>query len=467
MTKKNEDPDYQPISIGIAKVNDVGNALKTLLGLVLPLLGLPLLFFQFEDEGHLRVQAALCLVNLIIVVAWAVILGLGLYKIGFTDDKSLNRYCDELRIVPRGKRTVRETAEFHNERVNILVDQLKKWVILYAMSLAIVYSAFLFEIYLRLIIKESPNNPGFFYAKVLQDVFNFLSAICLYLGFKILYDRTLDDNNVQSKRTFFIPIATISIFILLYVLGIGSFSSVPGNRGRDKALSEALTDISRVSNQYVGNANNRASDSIKNIQGIAENHSNSTTNFSASNRESPIETLNRIVDETNNYKQKIDDEAKDGMIGAFQLYESKPEIFLPNLVGLFIGCVNALAMFLLFGRYISMEHLINNTKAGRPYTIVTVIVIYILPIYALVQPLFGSFQISAFGNRFGFANFVFAACLVGKFAFLYFTWLYMSNRNMHFYLHSVVSYNGISPEFKNYFKFESQIENIEGNEKTD
>ncbi len=126
---------------------------------------------------------------------------------------------------------------------------------------------------------------------------------------------------------------------------------------------------------------------------------------------------------------------------------------LLNRFDLFVGLANGLSMTLLFGKYVSIEQSLNETKmfnkvfehVFHPFskmqyrTIISFGIVFILPIYALAQPLFGSFKIDAFGNSEYFQTGVYAACLLGKICFLHLTYILISQKLFHFYFYGAVA----------------------------
>jgi hypothetical protein len=123
-----------------------------------------------------------------------------------------------------------------------------------------------------------------------------------------------------------------------------------------------------------------------------------------------------------------------------------------NIILLIIGSFNGLTFALLFGRYISMEHQLWKVKKGNYNNFIKWGIVIILPMYALAQPLFGSFNINAFGSPKNFANVVFFICLIGKAFFFYVTWLFIEKRLMHYYLHLVLVNHGVPKDFDSCFE---------------
>lgn len=141
-----------------------------------------------------------------------------------------------------------------------------------------------------------------------------------------------------------------------------------------------------------------------------------------------------------------------------------------NRYDLLSGAVNGLGMFLLFGRYVSLDQslrktvLFNNSfrdlfrpfrrvfqsDTERPYTkAVSFAIVFLLPIYALAQPLFGSLNIKLYGeDPKVFQNAVYGICLVGKICFFYVTYLLVRKKLLHLYLYGLVSQVGNFPELE-------------------
>lgn len=136
-----------------------------------------------------------------------------------------------------------------------------------------------------------------------------------------------------------------------------------------------------------------------------------------------------------------------------------------NIFDLVAGSANGLAMSLLFGRFVSIEQSIGKTRLFKtvfedifypfssiPYKVlVSFGIIFVLPIYALAQPLFGALKINAFGDPDTFETVVYAVCLVGKICFLHLTYIFVSKRLLHLYLYGLVSKVGNFRELEECF----------------
>lgn len=136
-------------------------------------------------------------------------------------------------------------------------------------------------------------------------------------------------------------------------------------------------------------------------------------------------------------------------------WQANPDSTTSKRFSLIAGMMNGLVMSLLFSRYISLEHFSQNIKEVNYPKFVTMGTIYVLPIYAVVQPLFGAFHISEFGNPEKFANFVFGFCLIGKIFFLYLTWMFIKKKLLHLHLHTLITPHDVPMGYERCFNLES------------
>ncbi len=113
----------------------------------------------------------------------------------------------------------------------------------------------------------------------------------------------------------------------------------------------------------------------------------------------------------------------------------EPSDFIANRFSLIAGIVNGFAMFLLFSRFIAMEFFAKYTTVIRVPIVIRWGILYLLPVYAVIQPLFGTFQIDAFGSHVKFTNIVFFICLIGKTFFAIVIFGFLKRKIIHLYLH--------------------------------
>jgi hypothetical protein len=283
--------------------------------------------------------------------------------LGFKDPEheSIENYNAHLSIA-KDHKDFQKRSKSNSMRVNILAKQLNDNIIFYALTLMVVYLVFFLEG--TGIIPANYSD----YATGVIDIFNFLSAIFLFLAFKVLYDKTLDDNNrgiIYYMDALFLSFFYILIYILLF----------------------------------------RNDDFIK------------------------------IV------------------------CEKKVNVIINDL-GLFSGIVNGLAMSLLFSRFISMEHnfleIFDNPlfKSIKKYRKLLYFgTIFLLPLYAVIQPLFGNFDFTEFGDSKIFESMVFLICFFGKLFFLILFSLYMKNKLIHLYFHIVITKHGVPNDLITCFNF--------------
>jgi hypothetical protein len=78
-------------------------------------------------------------------------------------------------------------------------------------------------------------------------------------------------------------------------------------------------------------------------------------------------------------------------------------------------------------------------------------IVFILPIYALAQPLFGNLQLTEFGDAKVFQTGVFGICLIGKICFFHLSYLLIGQRLLHLYLYGMASNVGNFRELESCF----------------
>ncbi|HEX8736287.1 MAG TPA: hypothetical protein VF721_13245 [Pyrinomonadaceae bacterium] len=391
-------------------------------------------------ETPRQVQLYLVIGNLIAVTLWFVLFRFRKFKfheLKFIDDKNKAEYRKFFKV----KDT--ESVDDKNERVNKLVGQLKLWITGYVVCLMIVYGAFLFDNEcLRkacdsLSEIELSSGRQHYYLKIFQDVFNLISAACLYLGFKVLYNQTLDKKN--KPNIYFFDATFVSlIIIVLYLAYMHSVIYAPQN---NNLPYDTIIKIGNIRDDYVNKVNNTAPKSVVDV-----------LNAGLDAKRLPADSIKEIKQITDKYEKDVNLMAATEMKDVIRAYESSTNDKWANIFGLIIGSFNGLAMSLLFGRYISMEHMINNVKDRTFYDWFSTFTVFLLPIYALAQPLFGAFEINAFGDSRAFANYVFFICLFGKIFFLYFTFDFIRKRKLHYYLHLIINSHDILKNVNDYFE---------------
>ena len=360
-------------------------------------------------------------------------------------------YCELLKVPVTGERDALITSRRKTERVNRLVVQLHNNIVGYAVSLIVVYLLYLldnqwfFETYLPESIHYQYISAAI---KVIIGIFNYLSAVFLYLGFIVLYDKTIKPDDVTPhpyhRNAWIFSIGFLLVYIIFSVTFVTG-SVVGTNPGK------SINSIKDHVKSYDGANLTKADEKLKEVRAIANNNlpapesmdkiDQVSASYANGIKASASETLNKIDEEIASDK-------------------NKPRQIIFNVFYLFIGICNGLAMFLLFGRYVSMGHSVFSMEDGeykeKKYSkSLHFFTIYILPLYALAQPLFGSFEIDAFGPRETFANGVFLVCWIGKIGFLYLTYVFMKTKLMHLYLHTGVNDRGLPQKLVGCFRFDS------------
>ncbi len=374
-------------------------------------------------------------------------------RLELKEGAAAGEYCELLNVESPGETPdAPGMAARKANRVNRLVEQLHNNIIAYAVSLIAVYLLYLFDnqwLFDELLFPERHYHQYISVGiKAAIGVFNYLSAVFLYLGFIVLYDKTIEPDDVTPRpyrrKTLIVSMGFLLIYIIFSVAFVTN-SVVGANPER------SIYNTRKLINDYDTDTSANAKTQLNEIKAI--------TNMKLSDQES----MGKIGQASDSYRkankasaagstEKIDEEIAS--------YKNRLSQVIFNLLYLFIGICNGLAMILLFGRYVSMEHSIFSMDEGeyeaRKYSkLLHFFTIYILPLYALAQPLFGSFEIDAFGPRRIFAIGVFIVCWIGKIGFLYLTYIFMKERWMHLWLHTGVNYRGIPKSLVGCFKFDS------------
>lgn len=114
-------------------------------------------------------------------------------------------------------------------------------------------------------------------------------------------------------------------------------------------------------------------------------------------------------------------------------------LIITHLIRLMGGVYNGVAMSLLFSRFISMEYFFQNSSEGWQRKFYFYGTIIILPLYVVVQPLYGFFNASEIGSAELFKAIVFLVCFWGKLFFLLFIYTMLTKKWIHSYLFMVLS----------------------------
>jgi len=382
---------------------------------------------------------------------------------GYLDNEKKQLYRTLLeRTAKVGEPAPRVDPDTNLVQVNLLVRQLHANIKWYAFFLIIVYLLYLLDngpVFDAVLGGLSYYKYAHLYLNIATGTFNFLSAVFLFLAFKVLYAKTV--NTEDNKPLDYYDKVTIlsGLFLAVYVISSVVIITVsPKSADRSTLLSQIGKDIGAFEKEHgpaaskfvaeVGGIIEASRQGGKTEQVVLGDVKAALTSYEADTDKPAAELLTRI-------RSRID-VSEGEAVGD----PSEFKVVLLKLFQLFIGSFNGLAMALLFGRYVSMEQAIYNMRAGvydsRIYNeVIHIMTIYVLPIYALAQPLFGSFDVNVFGDPRIFANGVFFVCWVGKMFFLYLTYLFLKRRLVHLYLHAVIASHGIPQELAECFKPES------------
>src|SRR6266542_5868950 len=108
--------------------------------------------------------------------------------------KSFRLHNEEL-----NKEDAIKLAEKNNERVNLLAKQLNKNILYFSLLLSITYICYIFDDRNSVAIangkagQQQMDSISFFF-QITEDISNFISSVFLYLAFKVLYDKTLEND---------------------------------------------------------------------------------------------------------------------------------------------------------------------------------------------------------------------------------------------------------------------------------
>lgn len=112
-----------------------------------------------------------------------------------------------------------------------------------------------------------------------------------------------------------------------------------------------------------------------------------------------------------------------------------------------IGIYNGIAMLLLFSRFITMEYFFINS---RPTTWEVNFYLYgtiiILPLYVVVQPLYGIINAVELKSLEVFKALIFLFCFFGKLIFLLFTYTMVRKKWIHYFLYATLIQTEITNE---------------------
>jgi hypothetical protein len=111
-----------------------------------------------------------------------------------------------------------------------------------------------------------------------------------------------------------------------------------------------------------------------------------------------------------------------------------------HVIRLIGGLYNGVAMFLLFSRFVAMEYFFQNSGKDWQRQFYFYGTVIVLPLYVVVQPLYGLFNAVEIGQSVElFKAVVFLVCFWGKLVFLLFIYTMLTKKWIHSYLFMVLS----------------------------
>jgi len=382
-------------------------------------------------------------------------------------------------------------ARDNEKRVNKLIDQYTSHIFWFALLLFVLYCLFAIDTEKILNVYLFENKYEVFHPifKIAEDILNFTNSIFIFLGFMVLYDKTLDEGNNELRYKDPVWIFSGIIISIYFVTAIPfiTYSLKDKSETSPKTLLFTLNQI--IDKQdYLSKLDQK-------IKLIKENPNGDVRELEKlSARKNTLETIKEIINKTADDEKSrsktietietlvVNFPANDEIDSAITAVYNKIKVYkdnLPkplasNIMQLIIGSLNGLTMALLFGRYVSIDHALQNidkkidedkekkpeieeAKDKKEYSeYIKWGIIIILPVYALAQPLFGSFEIDAFGSPMNFQNIVFFICFVGKTFFLYITWKFIDKRWMHYWFHSALVNHSVPKDFFDCFETQTQ-----------
>lgn len=341
-------------------------------------------------------------------------------------DKLLNSYVEEREIIKLGSESTARKEEIeklhhkNNERVGILVKQFAGTIIAFAVSLIFTYFFILASDITKLLknpsIREKPNQEYVFSGNIENNENTNFSQASINIGATSNSNVQIKYNPKRNKGALAIQGSENALF----------FKTI------DEREIEWVNILANILN-FIGCLAVFAAFSTLYIKTISGGKA--STGFYLA----PFLALCFYV----------------AVIVAFtQLYSqlNLDKTISLNVFDLIAGLFNGLAGTLLFGRYVSIEQSLRYTKKlssleltlfGKEVPFKEVIVsfgiVFVLPFYALAQPLFGTLQIDAFGDPRYFQLSVYLSCLVGKICFFHLTYLLIKNNSFHLYLYGLIS----------------------------
>jgi hypothetical protein len=345
-------------------------------------------------------------------------------------------------------------ADSNVTRVNLLAEQYLLNILCFIGFLMPLYLVFIIDT--RFVLNEN-FEASHLYFKWAEDLLNFTNSVFIALGFMVLYNKTIDKKD--KKFYYQIPILFLSLIFVAFYAGSILYLTNKANKTSVQAYCEIRENLrsSLTFNDKHSFLLSRvkliSSDSLS-CEALQGNLSQDLSRANEKNAANSINGIDAIIGPLTSNSNEEETKSLGKIREVKQIIDSNKmplKTIWENVLQLIIGSLNGLTMALLFGRYISMEQALRGINRGGFYELIRWGTIIILPAYALAQPLFGNFEIDAFGSPQFFANCVIFACLVGKIFFLGITFWFMKKRFIHEYLHSILVNYGIPKNFQDLF----------------
>ncbi len=299
------------------------------------------------------------------------------------------------------------------------------------------------------------------FLKVAEGIANLAGAYFAVRAFLVLYNKTLESDGSEMK--YYMPYlkAALLIAVMFIFATIGVARSTESTTSTLNKIGTTLNEVHDASGTSKDDLHVKCT--VSPILGVIKDMHGAESTRTQEKADEVLRAIKSVVQMACSKLACNSDPSssseKDCSTRALEAMQKEVNN-LPhnstghNLLQLLIGSLTGLSFSLLFSRYISMEHQLRKMSVTHHYYPEYFIGVFtvILPIYALVQPLFGVFDIGAFGPPAMFANGVFLFCLVGKGFFFYVTWHFLMNKLMHYHLHLVLSNHGVPEDLDKCFK---------------
>ncbi|MGC2238143.1 MAG: hypothetical protein WA584_18465 [Pyrinomonadaceae bacterium] len=166
-----------------------------------------------------------------------------------------------------------ELAKDNEKRVNKLVDQYTSHIFWFAFLLMILYFIFGIDVFNEFFKgKDDLLYPIFkIVLKIAEDILNFTNSIFIFLGFMVLYDKTLDKDNENLRYKDAVALFS-GIIIAIYLVAVAPYFLYSLKEKPDINPDTLLIEINQKTLGSIKNINeDKLSNLIKKVDEIIKN----------------------------------------------------------------------------------------------------------------------------------------------------------------------------------------------------